>query len=62
MKVKFNSSIVFVNGTSFMINEIAEVEDKLGQQLVKDGVAILVENTEEAKPKKAVRKKEEIAE
>lgn len=54
-KVKFKTSIVFQNGISYAINEIAEVEDKLAKQLIEEG--IVVNATEVIEPKKTATKK-----
>jgi hypothetical protein len=42
MKVKFNTSIVFTNGLSYSINQVAEVEEALGLSLIEDKIAVQV--------------------
>lgn len=39
MKVKFNTSIVLVNGLSFALNQVAEVEDAIVAPFIEAGIA-----------------------
>lgn len=58
MKIKFKTSVYLYGLGSYAINSIADIEQKIALKLVKQGLAVVIEETKKEKPKtKTVKKK-----